>query len=691
MEQQDLIGGLTNRLFETLPHSARTEQARAAVEAALRTEYARLRTSEKYGALRATGELLIRYGTLEAAGALAGFPPEEISAWRETGSLLDRRAFARLFRGRRLLIYLCAAGLAAAAGTLLSMACMWQPSTLITLGVSMLVSLAGGLPLLRAEKRRQAQPCAFTPEALALWQAESDRYAKRQLNSVFLIIGAIAYAVHITGMLGLTAGKAGAQFAQILYHQTELEACCFLLLKNLLCRRALAAFFPDPRRAGFARAQRRLALAAAGYWAAVLTALMLLRSRIEFYFNAFLAAAVLYALLCLLYNLTRRRRLVGRNVVFNRRRCAVFGAAILLFGVYSAMRMDHWLLLPYISQVAAVDRAPDDIVSDDATGVYTITTDKEEFRILQLTDIHLGGSVSSAVKDYKALDACNRLIQAARPDLVVVTGDLVFPLGVMSFSLNNTAPITEFAAFMRNTGVPWAFTYGNHDTENMATGSAAAVAELFRSLSFHTSRNLLYPYAQPAVTGRSNQLIEIRNRGGGLRQALFLLDSNDYTGEGVNAYDCIHDDQVDWYAAEVRRLDAAEGRVVPSMLFFHIPLQQYKTAYELYAAGSPQVRYFFGENGETMIDKVCCSRLPSRLFDTARALGSTGAMFCGHDHYNNLSVEYQGIRLTYGMSIDYLAMPGISRDTGQRGGTLIRIAADGSWKIEQMPLNSLAH
>jgi hypothetical protein len=64
-------------------------------------------------------------------------------------------------------------------------------------------------------------------------------------------------------------------------------------------------------------------------------------------------------------------------------------------------------------------------------------------------------------------------------------------------------------------------------------------------------------------------------------------------------------------------------------------------------------------------------------------------MFCGHDHYNNMSLEYKGVRLTYGMSIDYLAMPGIENDIEQRGGELITIHADGKWDLRQIPLNSI--
>ena len=124
-------------------------------------------------------------------------------------------------------------------------------------------------------------------------------------------------------------------------------------------------------------------------------------------------------------------------------------------------------------------------------------------------------------------------------------------------------------------------------------------------------------------------------------------------------------------------------------MFFHIPLQEYKTAYELYEQGSDEVKYYFGSNDETFVDKICCSEYPSKMFETARELGSTRGFFCGHDHYNNMSLEYQGIRLTYGMSIDYLAMPGIARDTKQRGATLIVVHDDSSIDIVQVPLSDL--
>ena len=188
----------------------------------------------------------------------------------------------------------------------------------------------------------------------------------------------------------------------------------------------------------------------------------------------------------------------------------------------------------------------------------------------------MGGSNFSYRKDKLALSAVYKLIEYTKPDLVIVTGDLVFPLGIMSFSFNNSAPIMQFASFMRNINIPWAFTYGNHDTESLAVLSEQEVDALFQSLSFKKSRNLLYPYIQPNIYGRNNQIIEIRNKENRLLQALFLLDSNSYTGKGFNSYDYIHEDQVAWYEKSILDLSKKEGKMISSLAFSICPYRNIK-------------------------------------------------------------------------------------------------------------------
>ena len=60
-------------------------------------------------------------------------------------------------------------------------------------------------------------------------------------------------------------------------------------------------------------------------------------------------------------------------------------------------------------------------------------------------------------------------------------------------------------------------------------------------------------------------------------------------------------------------------------------------------------------------------------------LGSTKGCFAGHNHMNNYSVEYKGIRLSCGLSCDrnIYVVP-------FRGGVLINVKDDGSFTTQHL-------
>ena len=51
----------------------------------------------------------------------------------------------------------------------------------------------------------------------------------------------------------------------------------------------------------------------------------------------------------------------------------------------------------------------------DENGYWTFTTDRE-FRVMQLTDVHIGGGFMSTKKDSMALNAVAAMITAEKPD-----------------------------------------------------------------------------------------------------------------------------------------------------------------------------------------------------------------------------------------------------------------------------------
>jgi len=683
------IRRLVSLHFDEIPYSEEAVAARGAIERTLQKKLDASPDASMAGILR-------DYSSLDAMAELAGLSPEDVEAWRSDPLVIELKDAKRGLRLQRWRIY----GVGVLAAALLA-ELFWliydavtRSSDFFFVLVYSITLLAAALALLGAVRgsEREIAGRRYDAQAFEYMRTLNDRYSKRLLNSIALMFAAVALFAGIELVFSVAGNSKDAEDVGFFFtNLIMLQIPVFLLVKNTLCLRLLHQRLALPHEKRFWKHAAGMVLFSTAYWLLAVVLLLVLRERLLHPINLLAGAEVLFALLVFVYNLTLRKRVTWHNLVFNPRRVGVIASVVLLAAALGIMQRDTFYTQPYINSVPVVKHAANTISYDDVSGVYSIQMTREgaDFKILHLTDIHLGGSLYSYSKDIKALEACYAEIAYTQPDLVVVTGDLCFPLGIMSLSFNNSAPVQQFAAFMRNVGVPWCFTYGNHDTETLASMNQDDLRSVYMSLSYKNSGTLLYPYVQPNVTGRNNQVIEVLNADGSLNTALFLIDSNAYTGEGINVYDYIHDDQVDWYAAQVERLNEREGHVVDSLVFFHIPLQQYRTAYELYQAGSSEVTYYFGENNETAIDKVCCSDYPSSLFDRMVELGSTTGTFCGHDHYNNMSLEYQGIRLTYGMSIDYLAMPGIEDDVEQRGAELITLHPDGSWDVTQIPLTSI--
>lgn len=515
-----------------------------------------------------------------------------------------------------------------------------------------------------------------------------DKITKKTINSLafsFALIFLFLCSAYVS--LGINGANKYYFTLQTLFYLSNLFLLFTFFIKNIVIKKKFVdKFIRQEKIDNFNKHFKKILICSLLYWIIISIVTIIFFSREAFLI--YFVAVSFYFILIVFYDYTLRQYITFKNINYNKKRI-MFGiicfASVVLFNY---MQRDNYLLQPYISSVSSVEYEKDEISYNDYNGVYTIKTNKEDFKVLQLTDIHLGGSLYTYTKDLKALDAIRRLIKYTKPDFIVVTGDVAFPVGLGSLSFNNHTPIIQFANFMRNIGIPWAFTYGNHDTEVYATSTSDEINEIFKSLSYNSSKTLLFPYVQPNISGRNNQMIELRDQDNNLREVFFLLDSNSYRFNMPNDYDYIHDDQVEWYAEQIKKVNEEANRIVPSMIFIHIPIEEYKTAYDLYKLGSNEVKYYFGEIGEKN-EAICISNEESNLFEKALELQSTKAIFAGHDHYNNISLEYKGIRLTYGMSIDYLAMPGIENDYKQRGATLITIKQNDDFIIEQVPLEFL--
>jgi len=322
---------------------------------------------------------------------------------------------------------------------------------------------------------------------------------------------------------------------------------------------------------------------------------------------------------------------------------------------------------------------------DENTGYYTfIKDDIEDFKILQLTDSHIGGGIFSIKEDKAVLDAIYTLVKASKPDLIIFTGDITYPFFPQSGNINNLKTQKQFACLMEKMQIPWTVTLGNHDTEIYSIGDREEVADFYASDELEYCIFTKNPEGEN-LTGFGNQIINIRDSDNTLNTSLVLFDSNAYINGNMFKYDIIRRDQVEWYRDAILSLSTeengiAEGEVVSSLAFFHIPLNEYQTAWDLYLEGSDEVTYLYGVKEEDILCPTKGDGLPvGTLFDEMVDLGSTKAAFCGHNHKNNFAVVYKGIQLTFGNSLTYLGLFGIGETDKYRGGTLISVGQGGTF------------
>ncbi|MBR4801147.1 MAG: metallophosphoesterase [Clostridia bacterium] len=370
----------------------------------------------------------------------------------------------------------------------------------------------------------------------------------------------------------------------------------------------------------------------------------------------------------------------------------------------------------YSTERPQLTKANGGLYKDQADGYWTFVTDRD-FKVVQITDVHIGGGCFSSKTDAWALNAVATMVRQEQPDLVVVTGDIAYPVPFQAGTFNNLHATQIFSNMMEHLGVYWTFAFGNHDTEIYGTHNKQDILKYYEDQNYEYCLFGRNPAIDDTQTkdgfdeaGAGNNIIKVKNSAGIVTQAIVVLDSHSYfDGDYLGIqwkYDNLHQCQVDWYVQEMDKIRAANvanggaDAPVKNMAYFHIPLVEYRDAWkqvvekkgeiknEKLTEGeviSADVTYYYGVMGENYKTRhgvttygVFCGYREDNFFEEGLTHGLQ-AVFCGHDHYNNFSISYKGIRLTYGMSIDYLAYAGIFKEHSQRGCTVITIKNDGTF------------
>ncbi len=270
------------------------------------------------------------------------------------------------------------------------------------------------------------------------------------------------------------------------------------------------------------------------------------------------------------------------------------------------------------------------------------------------------------------------LLPRVKPDLITVTGDLSDEYGLNLYEY--------IIGYIDELGYPWATVFGNHDQEDKA--DPIVIMQMLKE-----AKNCLFERG-PEALGYGHYTVAIEEDGR-ICSALIFMDSHNrkyYTDENGKERRYIvpfTQAQLDWYRSEVEALQQLGCN--DTGLIFHIPLHEFKLAWneavreDVSLTGllpwdtegadiwSEGYESSFGINYE----EESCHSADVKFFDLIKELGSTKHILCGHDHNNNSSILYKGVRLTYASKTGC----GGYYDPRQNGCTVIKIGRDGIKKV----------
>jgi hypothetical protein len=131
---------------------------------------------------------------------------------------------------------------------------------------------------------------------------------------------------------------------------------------------------------------------------------------------------------------------------------------------------------------------------------------------------------------------------------------------------------------------------------------------------------------------------------------VYMLDSRAYSdAPGVDGYDWIHEDQIEWYLSESAKRAAAadDGNAPPALAFWHIPLPEYT---EAFASGVAS-----GASVGRLQESVCSGAVNSGMAAALLEGGDVKAVGVGHDHNNEFCAPWGGgaVAFCYGGGSGY--------------------------------------
>lgn len=248
----------------------------------------------------------------------------------------------------------------------------------------------------------------------------------------------------------------------------------------------------------------------------------------------------------------------------------------------------------------------------------------EDFKILQLSDIHLSQS-DDHEQHFAVID---RTIKASKPNMIVLNGDI--------FTFADKHVVNKVFNFIDSFKIPWTYTFGNHDDQGYYNDMY--IPRLLDS----AKKDGKFKYAKMVnledddVTGRTNFVINLVN-GLNVEYQVYILDSHSYNFETMK-YDALKKDQIDWYERVVKysTKEFGGGTPIKSSLYMHIGMPEVMDPWDQAKSKEDQKGLVIGD----MEEWGGSPDTDPGSFKSILKYGSTQSIHVAHDHANDSVMRY---------------------------------------------------
>jgi len=246
-----------------------------------------------------------------------------------------------------------------------------------------------------------------------------------------------------------------------------------------------------------------------------------------------------------------------------------------------------------------------------------------ELKIVQFTDTHIE---LLEKKNLEVYETVQKVLAAEKPDLVMVTGDIVT-------EDNPQEAFSRLAAIFEKAGIPYAMVFGNHDSEhNLPRKDVAAHIEKLPLCLNKTDHS---------VEGFTNFVLPVYGKNGKKAALIYCMDSNEYSTLEplIGGWGWFTHEQVGWFRKQSSKFtDENNGKPYPALAFFHIPFPEYNNAWNNKTIPPVGVKN----------EDVCSPEINTGMFAAMLESGDVMGTFVGHDHVNDYIGIHYGIALAYG-------------------------------------------